>query len=96
MPAIDRSQVWESLAIEIDPVDLVEAVVQAEENEDKERVEALLCGAVKLLRNYRAKPDQLRLNSHSQKVQLSMNLLTSLLKSKAVSPTAVGPTPTKR
>ena len=58
MPTIDRSQVWESLAIDIDPVDLVEAVLQAEENEDKERVEALLCGAVKLLRNYRAKPDQ--------------------------------------
>ena len=60
MPNIDKSHFWESLAIDIDPGDLVDAVAQAEDNEDKERIEALLCGAVKLLRNNRAKPDQVR------------------------------------
>ena len=58
MPTIDRSHVWESLAIEVDPADLLDSIILAEDNEDKERVESLLCGAVKMLRNNRTKPDQ--------------------------------------
>ena len=38
---------------------LLQAVMVAEEEDDLERVNGLLCGAVKLLRGQRAKPDQL-------------------------------------
>lgn len=49
--------VWESIAREIDPVDLVGAVTGAL-NEDPDRAVAWLCGAVRQLRALRAKPDQ--------------------------------------
>ncbi len=61
MPTIDKSHVWESLAVDIDPADFKDAIFTAEEIEDRERTESLLCGAVKILRNTRAKPDQVRL-----------------------------------
>jgi hypothetical protein len=60
MPTIDKSHVWESLAVEIDPADFLESIILAEQSEDKERIESLLCGAVKMLRNNRVKPDQVR------------------------------------
>ena len=58
MPPIDKARVWESLATDIDPADLWESVCLAEQYEDKEKIESLLCGAVKVLRNNRTMPDQ--------------------------------------
>eukprot|EP00095_Tigriopus_kingsejongensis_P007538 snap_masked-scaffold104_size368486-processed-gene-0.6 protein:Tk07538 transcript:snap_masked-scaffold104_size368486-processed-gene-0.6-mRNA-1 annotation:"isoform cra_c" len=51
--------IWESLAVEVDSVDLVPTVMAAlNEEQGMERVVGLLCGAVRQLRGQRAKPDQ--------------------------------------
>jgi len=47
---------WEEFAVEVDSNHLLDRVIEAEDVSD-ERVEALLCGAVKQLRAQRAKPD---------------------------------------
>jgi len=58
LPGQDKSQIWETIALEVDTCDLQTAVLDAEEEGEGERVEGLLCGAVKALRKERAKPDQ--------------------------------------
>ena len=51
---------WETMAIDIDDIsNFTQAVMAAEEDDEFDRVNGLLCGAVKLLRGQRAKPDQL-------------------------------------
>ncbi|XP_076057704.1 integrator complex subunit 1 [Oratosquilla oratoria] len=50
---------WETAAADIDPNDLIPFVEAAEESRDFDRIEALLCGAVKTLRSQRTKPDNL-------------------------------------
>jgi integrator complex subunit 1 len=47
---------WDEFAVEVDSNQLLDRVIEAEDVSD-ERVEALLCGAVKQLRAQRAKPD---------------------------------------
>ena len=47
---------WEEFAQEVDSNQLLEKVIEAEDVSD-ERVEALLCGAVRQLRTQRSKPD---------------------------------------
>lgn len=54
----DKTHVWETLAHEVDPDQLVNKIVEADNQDDKEAVESYLCGAVKSLRTQRAKPDQ--------------------------------------
>lgn len=41
----------------VDPSDFLGEIQEASENNDVERVEGLLCGAVKILRSTRSKPD---------------------------------------
>ena len=41
---------WEDRAIEVEPMDLLAAIGEAEASEDEEKIEALLCGAVKQLK----------------------------------------------
>jgi len=51
---------WEALALEVtDTAEFAHGVLNAEEQQNPERVVGLLCGAVKILRGQRAKPDQL-------------------------------------
>lgn len=58
--AVPATPEWETEAIDIvDISDFPRAISAAEDDEDLERVNGLLCGAVKLLRGQRAKPDQL-------------------------------------
>lgn len=52
-----KSDEWDSIAIEIDSSDLVNKVLEAEDCSDDEKVEALLCGAVKKLKSGRMKYD---------------------------------------
>lgn len=48
---------YEESAIEVDPSDFPSEIQEASENNDVERMEGLLCGAVKMLRATRSKPD---------------------------------------
>ncbi|XP_071035573.1 integrator complex subunit 1-like [Parasteatoda tepidariorum] len=50
---------WESIAVEVEPCDLVNKVIDAEDISDDERIEALLCGAAKKLKASRTKVDNL-------------------------------------
>lgn len=54
---IGRGELWDASAIEVDPWTLLEHIEKAEETNSDERIEKLLCGAVKQLRTSRAKPD---------------------------------------
>ncbi|KAA0203656.1 hypothetical protein HAZT_HAZT006049 [Hyalella azteca] len=51
------SEEWENIAEEVDGSELSLFVDAAETDEDFERTEALLCGAIKMLKASRAKPD---------------------------------------
>ena len=46
---------WEEFAVEVDPHQLLDKVFEAEDHMRDERVEALLCGAVKQLKNLKVK-----------------------------------------
>ena len=41
----------------VDPADFLSSMTEAEDSNDDEKIEALLCGAVKYLKMNRAKPD---------------------------------------
>ena len=59
-PIGDKNLAWEAVAIDnLDISDFVNVVLKANEEQNMAKVEGLLCGAVKVLRNQRAKPDQL-------------------------------------
>ncbi|XP_061168184.1 integrator complex subunit 1-like [Saccostrea echinata] len=48
---------YEELAIDVDPQELLEEILDAEDTCDDERLEGLFCGAVKHLHGNRSKPD---------------------------------------
>lgn len=54
---IVKGDEWDTIAIEVDSTDLVNKVIEAEDCSDDEKVEALLCGAVKKLKQGRMKFD---------------------------------------
>ncbi|XP_054707879.1 integrator complex subunit 1-like [Uloborus diversus] len=54
-----KSDEWDSVAVEVENTDLVNKVLEAEDLGDDEKVEALLCGAVKKLKSCRSKFDAL-------------------------------------
>ncbi|KAL3877747.1 hypothetical protein ACJMK2_035409 [Sinanodonta woodiana] len=56
-PAPNANFLFEESAIEVDPIDILEELSAAEDDENDERVEGIICGTVKLLRNSRCKPD---------------------------------------
>ena len=56
--SVERSGLtWENIAEEVDMLDLVTLVETSFNTGDQDRAERLLCGAVKVLRSSRAKPD---------------------------------------
>ncbi|XP_076458972.1 integrator complex subunit 1-like isoform X2 [Babylonia areolata] len=60
-PSFSHSQpqlmAFEEAAIDVDPSELVSKALAASKEGDEEKVEGLICGAVKHLRNNRSKPD---------------------------------------
>lgn len=52
-----QDNAWETLAIDCDPTELKNQVEEAEAQDNSDRVEGLLLGGVKNLKNQRAKPD---------------------------------------
>lgn len=48
--SVSRPEPWEEIAIEVEATDILNAIGEAENNEDEEKIEAILCGAVKQLR----------------------------------------------
>ncbi|KAL1458544.1 hypothetical protein WDU94_008682 [Cyamophila willieti] len=50
---------WDSLAIDVDPVDLVPTVVDANNHDNSDKVIGILCGALKLLKVQRPRPDSI-------------------------------------
>lgn len=48
---------YEELAVEVEGVDLLEEILDAEDMCNDERLEGLICGGVKQLKQYRSKPD---------------------------------------
>ncbi|XP_025095936.1 integrator complex subunit 1-like isoform X2 [Pomacea canaliculata] len=57
-PAPSLPLPYEEVAIDVEPSDILRKVLDAEEDGDDDKVEGLLCGAVKHLRANRSKPDQ--------------------------------------
>lgn len=55
---VSYTEVWEGVAIDCDPADLVPLVLEAYDNDDgAERLIGLVCGAIRTLKNTRWKPD---------------------------------------
>ncbi|KAL4240200.1 Integrator complex subunit 1 [Mactra antiquata] len=58
-PANLTSHAIDDNSIEVESISLLREVLSAEENDDYDRVEGLLCGAVKYLQSNRSKPDHI-------------------------------------
>jgi integrator complex subunit 1 len=56
-PSVSYTEVWEVVAIECDPADLVPMVLEANDSDDGEKLIGVVCGAIKALKNSRWKPD---------------------------------------
>lgn len=52
-----RKDSWESKIVHVDPETLMTAFTAAEKENDEERMQGILCGAVKLLKVQKPKPD---------------------------------------
>ncbi|KAL0272623.1 UNVERIFIED_CONTAM: hypothetical protein PYX00_005524 [Menopon gallinae] len=48
---------WEAVAIEVEPSELVNSVLDAYQNGQQDKAAALICGAIKVLKNSKWKPD---------------------------------------
>ncbi|KAH7957411.1 hypothetical protein HPB52_018572 [Rhipicephalus sanguineus] len=53
----NKSEQWDVIAVEVDPTDFLSRVLKAEDVGDDDKVESLMCGAAKTLKNMRPKPD---------------------------------------
>lgn len=80
---------WEALALECDPSDLVATVLEAVDADDSDKMVGYICGAIKLLRSQRQKPDAVtymnlgylaKLKKHLFTNDYVINALCSLLK----------------
>ncbi|KAF4517621.1 hypothetical protein B566_EDAN002852 [Ephemera danica] len=57
-PSAAAADSWELVAIDCEASELVSSVSRAMDKEDTSTARALICGAIKLIRNQRAKPDK--------------------------------------
>ncbi|KAG5319212.1 INT1 protein, partial [Pseudoatta argentina] len=53
------AEAWEVLVIDTDPADFVPMALEANDNDEGDRVIGIICGAIKTLKNLRWKPDNL-------------------------------------
>ncbi|GFN78406.1 integrator complex subunit 1, partial [Plakobranchus ocellatus] len=67
----------EDIAIVVEPTEFLQAVLSAEDDQNEERSEALLCGAVKTLRSTRSKPDTVLYLSLMHLSKTKANLFSS-------------------
>ncbi|XP_014467728.1 PREDICTED: integrator complex subunit 1 isoform X2 [Dinoponera quadriceps] len=58
-PPFPSAEAWEVVAIDIDPADIVPMALEANENDEGDKVIGIICGAIKTLKNQKWKPDQL-------------------------------------
>lgn len=56
-PTISYTETWEVMAMDCEPADLVPMVLEANDNDEGEKLIGLICGAIKNLRNTKYKPD---------------------------------------
>ena len=65
------------LLISVEPAEFLHSVLAAEDDQNEERAEALLCGAAKTLRGTRAKPDSVLYLSLMHLSKAKPNLFSS-------------------
>ena len=53
------AEAWEVVALDCDPPDLVPMVLEANDNDECDKVIGIICGAIRILKNQRWKPDTL-------------------------------------
>lgn len=53
------AEAWEVLVIDTDPADFVPMALEANDNDEGDKVIGIICGAIKTLKNHRWKPDNL-------------------------------------
>lgn len=53
------AEAWEVLVIDTDPADFVPMALEANDNDEGDKVIGIICGAIKTLKNQRWKPDTL-------------------------------------
>ncbi|XP_011642756.1 integrator complex subunit 1 isoform X2 [Pogonomyrmex barbatus] len=53
------AEAWEVLVIDTDPADFVPMALEANDNDEGDRVIGIICGAIKTLKNHKWKPDTL-------------------------------------
>lgn len=58
-PPFSSTEAWEAVATETDPADFVPLVLEANDNDEGDKVIGIICGAIKTLKNQRWKPDTL-------------------------------------
>lgn len=56
---ISNAEAWEGLVMDCDPADLVPLVMEANDNDESDKVIGLICGAIRTLRSHRSNPDNL-------------------------------------
>ncbi|KAG7214008.1 hypothetical protein KM043_001378 [Ampulex compressa] len=58
-PPFSSAEAWEVVAIDSDPADFVPMVLEANDNDEGDKVIGIVCGAIKTLKTQRWKPDTL-------------------------------------
>lgn len=58
-PPFSSAEAWELVAIDIDTADFVPMVLEANDNDEGDKVIGIICGAIKTLKNQKWKPDTL-------------------------------------
>lgn len=68
---------WEMVAMECDPMELVPSVLEASDLDEADRVVGLICGALRVLRSQRWKPDMLLYTNLCYLAKVRPSLLAS-------------------
>lgn len=58
-PPYSSAEAWEVVAIDTDPADFVPMALEANDNDEGDKVIGIICGAIKTLKNQKWKPDTL-------------------------------------
>lgn len=58
-PPFSSAEAWEVVALDIDTADFVPMALEANDNDEGDKVIGIICGAIKMLKNQKWKPDTL-------------------------------------
>ena len=75
-PTVSYTEVWETIAIDCEPADIVPFVLDANDGDDGEKLIGLVCGAIKHLKNFRWKPDNIVCMSLFYLVKIKPSIFT--------------------